>query len=233
MPASIPFTSTLNETQFGQTRDAKADVDVVGGATNLTGATIKARDISGSLILSTELMPIYTFFGKRESARPVLYYPRARPLDFGNSLEVAAKTEGTEAAGHCVFLCVPRDEADAEIEGLETRGCPAAIAIDSSFTATANEIIPKATPKQDDDFVIHGAYTTLASAQIRIQGVRGEQWTPDFTPVWAFAGRASSQLNILYWPRPYLIPKGSSISIDFKNVGAEASGKLYLVGQKL
>lgn len=233
LPAAIPFTATLNETVFGTTVDAKADLNILGGLTNLTGATVKVNDVSGRLVLTADLTPVLSLFGKRDSARPMFYYPRSIPLGFGNRIEVEAKNDAAEAASHVVFVGIPDEPPQAQIEGIEEIGQPFIFAVDSKFTATLNEIKSPTTPEQETHFLIHGAFTNLASAQLRIQGVHGEQWTSDFTPVWAFAGRATSQLTVHLWPRPYLVPRGSTLTIDFKNVGTEASGKLWLVGQKL
>lgn len=234
LPATIPFTSTLNETQFGTTQDVKADLLVVGAMTNLTGATVKVGDVSGRASLASELVPILSLFGKRDSARPIFYFPRVVPLGFGNRIETEAKNAGTEASGHVVFVGVPQEQPQAQIDGLDAQGLPFVFSVDAKFTATANEINSLATPEQDQNVVIHGAFTNMASAQLRVQGVAGEQWCNDFTPVWAMAGRATSQLPVLLWPRPYLVPKGSSMTIDFKNVGSEAAGsKLWFVAQRL
>lgn len=234
MPASIPFTSALNETQFGQTHDAKADVELRGAATQLTDATVKVGDTSGVANLAAEFVPIYTLFGKRDSARPVFYYPAPVRLDFGNRMEIEAVNVGTEAAGHGVFLGVPRGEVDARVDEGAAGGYPVTLAVDMGFKEAVNEILTTTTADLDRDTLIYGAFTNAASAQLRASGVRGEQWTTDYTPVWALAGRAASQLPVLHWPRPYLIPRGSTISFDFKNVGAESAGtKIWLVGRKL
>jgi hypothetical protein len=234
MPASIPFTGVLNETQSGQTSDAQQDTDILGGATALTGATVKVRDVSGKYQLASESVHIYTLFGKRDSARPIYYWPRPLPLDFRGQLEIDAVNAGTEAAGHVVFIGLPRAERDMRIDETQQQGYPATVPVDMGFGAVANEVTNKRTAKLDRDFLVYGAFTNSASAQLRAMGVDGRLWTSDYPPVWAVAGRAAAEQPVLFWPRPYLIPKGSTVAFDFKNIDAEAAGtKLTLVGHKL
>lgn len=235
LPAAVPLTSTANEVQFGNTLEAKADIDIAGGVTNLAVSTFKLRDVSGKQAPANEYAPLYTLFGKRDSARHPYYWPRALRLNFGNRLEAEVKNAaaGAEAAGHLVFLGIPVESPQSSIEGLETQGVTRVFSINSQFTGSAADLFSVTSPEQDGDFIVHGAYTDLASAQLRITGVHGEQFMNDWTPIWALACRSTSQLPVLHWPRPYLIPRGSTITVDFKNPAAEASGKLYLVGQKL
>jgi hypothetical protein len=235
LPTAIPLTSTVNEVQYGTTPEAKANLDIVAGLTNLTVSSFKARDIGGAMLLANDYLPILSMFGKRDGPRPAHYYPTPFPLEFGNRIETEVKnaSAGAEAAGHVVYLGVPRDESQGTIE-VEGRGHPSGFFVNANFTATLNEITNRTSPELDHDFVITGAYTDLASAQVRIQGVHAEAWMTDFTPVWALAGRRTADLPVFFWPRKYFVPKGSTISIDYKNTGAEAAGLgIYFVGQKL
>lgn len=235
LPASIPLTSTANEVQYATTPEAKADLQIVGGATNLTVSSFKARDIGGGLLLANDYLPILSQFGKRDSARPVHYYPTPIPLGFGNRIELEVKNaaSGAEAAGSVVFVAIPDEPAHGEVE-LVGRGHPSGFFVNANFTGSANDHTTRQSPELDSDFVICGAYTDLASATLRITGIYAEAWMTEFVPVWALAGRRTADVPALMWPRKYLIKRGSTITVDFKNPGAEAAGLgVYFVGQKL
>jgi hypothetical protein len=235
LPSAIALTSTANEIITGVTPEAKADISIVAALTDLTVSRFKVRDLSGQLTLTNEYLPILSMFGKRGGPRPAYYYPTPIPLDFRNRLDTEVKNaaSGPEAAGHVVYLGVPREPAQAELT-LEGRGYPSGFFVNANFTGTANEIVSVTSPELDKDFVITGAITDLQSAQVRIQGVRAEAWMTDFTPVWALAGRRTDDIPAFLWPRKYLIPRNGTITIDFKNVGSEAAGLgIYFVGQKL
>jgi hypothetical protein len=236
LPVAVPLTSTVNEVQTGMSPEAKENLRIVAALTNLSVSSAKVRDLSGAVNVANEYLPLLSMFGKRGSPRPAFYYPVPLPLKFGNRIEVELKNAavGAEAAGHAVFIGLPEEAEQGTITDIEQRGNPSGFSLDAGLSGVANEITTKTSTELDRDFIIHGAFTDLQSAQVRITGVRGEQWMSDFTPVWGLAGRATDDIPTFYWPRRYLIPKGSTITVDFKNVGAEAAGlKLFFVGQKL
>jgi hypothetical protein len=236
LPASVPLTSAASEIKFGQTPEAKGNLDVVAAVTNMTLPTFKLRDLGGAQIIARDYEPLFTLFGKRDSARHPYYWPRSFPLEFTNRLEVEVKNDAVapEAAGHVIFTAIPREAPQMQIEGLEQLGTPDIITFDPTFTGSAADLITKETAAQDEDFVIHGAYTDLASAQLMITGAWGEQFMSDWTPIWGVASRSASQLSPLLWPRKYFLPKNATMTIMLKNPGAEAAAlKLYFVGQRL
>jgi hypothetical protein len=101
-----------------------------------------------------------------------------------------------------------------------------AIQVDVPFTAAANEEMPTSTKGLDRDALIIGATTDLNSALVKISdNSSGYSFSNQRVNVKTLAGRSDNAVPVLPW-RPYLLRKGRTLSLDFKNgaTGADAAG---------
>lgn len=235
MPAQVPFSGVDGERKVATTKDAEDRIKIVASTTNLVTSFAKVTDLKGTGLWSEETVPVLSMFGKRDSARPWLYFKRHLPLIANARIRAELLNVGSEGAGHLVYLALPQSEESEQpsLANPQDVGENFIIPVDAKFTGTLNEDTSTETNPQEEDLVIWGAITNLNSALVRLTGADGRNWMNDPTPVWAVAGRAASELPILYWPRPYALPRQRTIKFSFKNAASENGGGIYLVAQKL
>lgn len=237
LPVTVPFTSVANEqfTVYTNPAITVGDLEVIGAVTDL-------ESLQGQFTLnkrpmwSSENIPLATLFGKPDGPKPVIWFPRPFPLPGQARIRMDLINIGAEPAGTLVFICRQKNipaPFEQRLTGLQDTGEMDIAVVDSQFTGTLNEIKRTQTPVVDYDFVVRALHTTLGQPTVRITGLGGQLWMEDGVPIWALAGRANSALPNQPLQPPCFIPRGYFISFEFTNVGTEASGKIFLVGQRL
>lgn len=97
-----------------------------------------------------------------------------------------------------------------------------AIQVDVDFAGSASEEKPKSTKALDRDVLIIGATTDLNASSVKISDdSSGYNFSNQRVNVKTLAGRSSTAVPVLPW-RPYLLRKGRTLSLDFKNAAAGA-----------
>jgi hypothetical protein len=243
MPAPIGLTGVNGETQIATTKDANESVNIIGGMCDLNYSFGKVTDLRSVGLWSDDQVPLLTMFGMSGSARPLLYYKRPLPLMAGARLRAEVLNLTGETGGHLVYVGLLQSEAKnvPALLNPQDNGEMYIIPVNSKFSGVLNQRTTTETNPEDRDVVVWGAFTNLGEALIRITGADGRQWMNDPTPVWAVCGKRFGVTPILYWPRPYALPRQRTLKFEFLNVGElqagvltpEASGQIYLIAQKL
>jgi hypothetical protein len=242
LPVAVPFTGVANEalTVFTQPKQTSGDLEIIGAVMDLESVqgqfTIDKRPI-----FSSENIPLAMYFGKPDGPKPIIWHQPTTPLASRQRIRADLINTNGEGEGTLVFICrqlgvsAPMSQALMDYQG---QGSPDVVVIDSGFTGTAlNDTKQNSSPRTNEDFIWKTLHTDLQGASVRIVGIDGRSWMDDFVPLWAIAGRATSVLpNQTIQPQCF-IPAEASIKFEFKNVGvggvAEASGKVYLGGQRI
>lgn len=243
LPVAVPFTATLNEAATVYTTKAQTagDLEIIGGIMDLE--TVQGQFTLDKLpLFSSENIPLAMYFGRPDGPKPVIWHQPPVPLGSRQRIRADLVNTGAEPAGTLVFICrqlgveAPMSQALMDYQG---QGAPDVIVIDSLFAGSAlNDIKPNTSARIDDDFIWKTLHTTLGGdASVRISGINGRLWMDEFVPLWALAGRATSQIPNQPMQPQCFIPADYAIGIEFKNAGvggvAVASGKVFLGGQRI
>jgi hypothetical protein len=238
----IPFTSTAAETATVYTTQAQnaGDLEILGGVMNLESVQGK-YSVAGAPIWGSSNTPLAMDFGKPDGPKPIIFHQPTLPLGHRQQIKFDLVNTGAEGPGTLVLLCrqknVPAPQAQALLD-YQGKGRRSRHDIDSGFAGTAlNQVVPKTSEVIDDDFIWKSMHTNLSGASVRIFGIDGRGWMDDFIPLWALAGRATSQIPNQPVQPPVFIPAGFKVGFEFKNEGdgatAETSGRLWLDGQRI
>jgi hypothetical protein len=236
MAVTIPFTSNPAEEATVRTKAALAigngDVEVLGLTCDLVGVS-GAFSINRKSIWSDTRVPLPMLCGKPDGPKPILWLDRPLTVSQGLVIQADLLNDGGEPAGTLVYVCRVKGVNSPRVSVPEGIGIEEIITIDSGFTATADERKRVATNLIDEDMLLYALHTNLDSATLNVIGIDGVPWNEDPVPTWALAGRAGSTLPVPRLRKPYLIPAGYKIVVEFINVGAEAAGQLYVRGLRL
>lgn len=241
LPVAVPFTATVNETAQvstnpalapGQNRDLSGDLEILGMTSDLVNVTSSFR-LNKRTIWSDDRVPLPMYFGKPDGPKPVRWLEKPLIVPQGYRLYSDLLNVGGEPAGTLVYVGRTRGDTVNHVLVPEGDGTDDVIEIDSNFTGVADEIKQVSSAIIDDDFLIYGLHTNLSDASVEITGVGGTPWMQEAVPLWAVAGRGTSEHPNQRLHQPYLIPHGYKILMKFYNDGAEASGQLFLKGRRL
>ena len=229
----VEFTSTSGEQKQGGTNVENFPNLIRGAWSDLSAARVRFRDSSSGLPLSTVPAPLLTLAGNSDKVHPMLYWRRPLYLPAQSSLLGDFTNDGAEPAGQVVFLC-ERPGAEIEVPVFETRQYVAVIDLALSGGATGTGV--KFTTQIDFDLLIYGAYSTSAGALIRLQDTqRRNNWSATQLPVGAFCGvnDGSNVQPIMYYPRPYLLRRNSTLMAEWTNAGNETGKYLAFVCERI
>jgi hypothetical protein len=237
----IGLTGNAGEQKACSTPQHDEDLRILGGTCNVATSTASVGDASGEHRLSNAVIPLGQLFGRRATARPVLYYTTPLVLRAGDALTANVLNVGAEGSatdpGHLVHICEPLDPSDrqqVQIDPLTVY--PYWMDISAVLSAAASEQKSvNSTIDQEKDTIVWGASTDLTACNVRAWGADGKQITADWTPIWAVAGFSTGQLSTFLWPRGYLIRRGKRIRFEFRDTaeGAESNGHIFLLCSKI
>jgi hypothetical protein len=239
---AVPFTSTPAETVTAYTTQAQnaGDLEILGAVMDLESVQGKFS-IAGDPIWGSSNSPLAMDFGQPDGPKPIVFHQPTMRLGRRQQIRADLLNVGGEDAGTLVFLCkqldVPVPQAQALLD-YQGKGRRSKHDIDSGFAGSAlNDIKANTTEVIDQNFIWTSMHTNLAGATVRIFGIDGRGWMDDFIPIWALAGRATSEIPNQAIQPPVFIPAGHKVGFEFKNEGvggvAETSGRLWLGGQRI
>jgi len=193
---------------------------VRGVWTDLVEARIRLVQSDSDLNYSIVPVPILSLAGRRDKVQPIRWLRHAIPLRALSTLRADFINDGAEPAGMVVFI--------GERIGRE-REIP--VNCSTEFRLLMDLVAPVTQPV-DFDLLIWGAYTDASSgALIRVFNESDNYaWSSELLPVEAYAGRRDEVQPVVYYPRPYLLPRRVKLRAD---VSPGASGNLVFVCERI
>lgn len=216
----LGLSTVEGQRKSSRTTDARQDLAILAGSTDMATSKGLMRDGSGRAIWSNQDTALIAQFGRKDTARSWIHYPTPFSLKRGNTISLDVLNVGAETGGNAVFLCDPVENQPVTAD--LTGAAPYFLTVPLGLTGDAAEIRPVSTDGDNSPLIMWGCSTDLTSAMIRVTDAEREKWSSEYIPIWALAG--GSQLNPARWPRPYLLPANGSLQIEVKNTAAAETG---------
>lgn len=220
LPMTVPFTGTIGEQAQAFTKTVDFDLLIRGVWTDLTRARIRLVQSDSDLNYSLVPVPIQSLAGRSDKTQPIRWLRHAIPLRALSTLRADFINDNGESAGNVVFI--------GERIGRE-REIP--VRCSTEFRLLMDLAAPVTQPV-DYDVLIWGAYTDAPSnVSVRIfDESNNYAWSGELLPIGAFAGQRDETQPIVYYPRPYLLPRRVKLRAD---TSTGASGYLVFLCERI
>jgi hypothetical protein len=221
---SLPFNAVAGEQVTAQSQDIDFPLNVRGATTELSLANrIQLSDPQKNFQWSSDFVPFASLIGT--AARNEIYSWLRRPyfLDRRQPLRAVSinNDAAPSAAGNVIFLCEKLDTGQQHI--IPKTSKPYYVQLSWRFTGVANQVITALSSAVDYDLLILGAtYSAVASTNtVRIYDDSSNYiWSVNSLRFEYFFGLQGNNQPVLWYPRPYFLPKNGKIRLEETNVAA-------------
>ena len=225
LPMTVPFTSVAGENRQAVTNPYDDDLLVRGASTNLSSGPTARFTAIGGYQWSTDLIPLYAQAG--HTAKNNIYVWYKRPVVVVKQQSITANfvngSAAPDAAGRLCFFCeLPstRQEVNVEVSRLFWLNMP------FQLNGVANESVLGTTQPLDFAVLIWGAmYSGVANTNTLTLFEKNYQWSAEGLPLQFYAGLVANNQPVLYYPRPYYLPKNVRLRGTLVNAASETANR--------
>lgn len=231
---TVPFTSVSGEQKQAATLQKQFPLSIRAAWSDLVQARANFISQASGIPVATQQVPLLSLAGNTNLAHPLLYWQRPLFLPPGTSLIGNFTNDGAEAAGQVVFFCERPDMEKQIVVGDDVREY--VLLLDLGLSGGATQTGRVSTQQIEYDLLIYGALSTSASMKVKFTDTSTNQgWSAERLPIGAFAGiRATGNVQpIVYYSKPYFLPRNASIEADWLNVGSESGKYVAFICERL